>query len=59
VRRNLNDIRVAAREIADTLAEHPSDPLLQELLMSTYQSELRLLSDVTQMAPASAVRVEL
>jgi hypothetical protein len=59
VERNLNDIRVAAREIADTLAQHPSDPLLQELLLSTYQSELRLLADVTQMAPATATRVDL
>ncbi len=59
VERNLTDIRVAAREIADTLAQHPSDPLLQELLLSTYQSELRLLADVTQMAPATATRVNL
>lgn len=59
VQRNLADIRAAAREISDTLAEHPSDPLLQELLMSTYQSELRLLSDVTQMTPAAATRVNL
>jgi hypothetical protein len=59
VERNLTDIRVAAREIADTLAQHPSDPLLQELLLSTYQSELRLLADVTQMAPATATRVDL
>lgn len=59
VQRNLTDIRTAAREISDTLAEHPSDPLLQELLMSTYQSELRLLADVTQMAPAAATRVDL
>jgi hypothetical protein len=59
VERNLADIRSAAREIADTLAQHPTDPLLQELLMSTYQSELQLLADVTQMAPAPAPRVQL
>lgn len=59
VERNLADIRSAAREIADTLAEHPTDPLLHELLMSTYQSELQLLADVTQMAPARATRVQL
>lgn len=59
VERNLNDIRAAAREIADTLAEHPTDPLLHELLMSTYQSELQLLVDVTNMAPAPATRVKL
>ncbi len=59
VERNLNDIRAAAREIADTLAEHPTDPLLHELLMSTYQSELQLLVDVTHMTPAPATRVQL
>lgn len=59
VERNLADVRTAAREIADTLAQHPSDPLLQELLLSTYQSELQLLADVTEMAPASASRVDL
>lgn len=59
VEKNLADIRHAAREIADTLAEHPSDPLLQELLLSTYQSELRLLAHVTQMAPAAPTRVDL
>jgi hypothetical protein len=59
VERNLADIRSAAREIADTLAKHPTDPLLHELLMSTYQSELQLLADVTHMTPASAARIEL
>lgn len=59
VEKNLADIRHAAREIADTLAEHPSDPLLQELLLSTYQSELRLLAHVTQMAPTATTRADL
>jgi hypothetical protein len=59
VERNLADIRKAAHEIADTLAQHPNDPLLQDLLLSTYQSELRLLADVTQMSPAPATRVDL
>jgi hypothetical protein len=59
VERNLNDIRLAAREISETLAQHPTDPLLQELLLSTYQSELQLLADVTNMAPAPATRVNL
>ena len=36
-----------------TLAEHPSDPLLQELLMSTYQSELQLLANVSEMPTAT------
>lgn len=44
--RNLADLRRAASEISATLAEHPSNPLLQELLLSTYQSELALLGSV-------------
>jgi len=47
--RNLADLRRAASEISATLAEHPSHPLLQELLLSTYQSELALLGSVTDM----------
>ena len=45
--RNLADLRRAASEISATLAEHPSHPLLQELLLSTYQSELALLGSVS------------
>ena len=59
VERNLAQIRGAAHEIAETLAQHPNDPLLQELLLSTYQSELRLLADVSRMPPASTTRVDL
>lgn len=52
--RNLADLRRAAGEISATLAEHPSNPLLQELLLSTYQSELALLGSVGEMtAPMS------
>jgi hypothetical protein len=47
--RNLADLRRAASEISATLAEHPSHPLLQELLLSTYQSELALMGSVTDM----------
>ena len=43
------DLRRAANEISATLAEHPSHPLLQDLLVSTYQSELELLGSVTHM----------
>ncbi|HYM35841.1 MAG TPA: hypothetical protein VET48_10625, partial [Steroidobacteraceae bacterium] len=46
---NLLDLRRAADEIAATLAEHPSDSLLQELLLSTRQRELQLLADVSRM----------
>lgn len=61
--RNLADLRRAASEISATLAEHPSHPLLQELLLSTYQSELSLLGSVTKLSvptlnqPSSEIRL--
>ena len=51
---NLADLRRAAAEISKTLAENPSDPLLQDLLMSTYQSELQLLADVSELPTAGS-----
>jgi len=57
--RNLADLRHAATEIAATLAEHPSDPLLQDLLMSTYQRELQLLADVSEVPVSHPVRTDL
>lgn len=57
--RNLADLQHAANEISSTLAQHPSDPLLQELLMSTYQSELQLLSDVNAMTTTTSTRADL
>jgi hypothetical protein len=57
--RNLADLRHAAAELSATLKEHPSDPLLQELLMSTYQSELQLLADVNDMATTTSTRTDL
>lgn len=59
VERNLADLCHAADEISATLAEHPSDPLLQELLMSTYQSELQLLADVSELPTAGSMRTDL
>lgn len=57
--RNLADLRHAADEISKTLAENPSDPLLQDLLMSTYQRELQLLADVSEVPVNNAVRTDL
>lgn len=57
--RNLADLRQAANEISATLADHPSDPLLQDLLLSTYQRELQLLADVSEVPVSSAVRTDL
>ena len=59
VEKNLADLRHAADEISATLAENPSDPLLQELLMSTYQSELQLLANVSEVPTAGSMRTDL
>lgn len=59
VENNLADLRRAAAEISRTLAENPSDPLLQDLLISTYQSELQLLADVSELPTAGSTRTEL
>jgi len=59
VEKNLADLRHAADEISATLAQHPSDPLLQDLLMSTYQRELQLLADVSEVPVSHPVRTDL
>ena len=59
VERNLADLRRAADELSATLAQHPSDPLLQDLLMSTYQSELQLLANVSELPTAGSLRTDL
>jgi hypothetical protein len=59
VEKNLADIRHAADEISATLAQNPSDPLLQDLLMSTYQSELQLLANVSDLPTAGSMRTDL
>ena len=59
VEKNLADLRHAADELSATLAQHPSDPLLQDLLMSTYQSELQLLANVSELPTAGSMRTDL
>jgi hypothetical protein len=59
VEKNLADLRHAADEISATLTQHPSDPLLQDLLMSTYQSELQLLANVSELPSAGSMRTDL
>ena len=46
---NLEEMRRAADEINAALAEQPGDPLLEELLLKTYQDELAVLSNVDQL----------
>jgi hypothetical protein len=53
---NLADLRRAESEIVANLSQHPSDSLLHELLMSTYQSEAQLLADVSEIPLANSPR---
>jgi len=52
---NLAQLRRAANEINDALAEQPGDPLLEELLLGTYQEELAVLAAANQLAAAGGV----
>ena len=51
---NLADLRRAENEIVASLAQNPSDALLHELLMSTYQSEAQLLADLSDIPTAQS-----
>jgi hypothetical protein len=62
---NLGEMQRAAEQINAALAEQPGDPLLEELLLKTYQDELAVLANVNQLtdalavAPAAGKRIEL
>jgi len=49
---NLAQLRRAADAINQALAEEPGDPLLEELLLSTYQEELAVLAAANQLTAA-------
>lgn len=49
---NLGELRRAAVEINAALDEQPGDPLLEELLLKTYQDELAVLANVSQLTNA-------
>lgn len=51
---NLAEMRRAADQINAALAEQPGDPLLEELLLMTYQDELAVLANVNQLTTALA-----
>jgi len=51
---NLGEMRRAADEINAALAEQPGDPLLEELLLKTYQDELAVLSNISQLTNSLA-----
>ena len=52
--KNLAELHRASAEINAALARQPGDPLLQELLLSTYQEELGVLASVNQLTGTSA-----
>ena len=63
---NLAELRRATREINEALELQPGDPLLEELLMNTYQAELGVLADASQLtsmngalAPMDPARIRL
>ena len=49
---NLAELRRAAVEINEALDEQPGDPMLEELLLSTYQEELSVLAAASQLTAA-------
>ena len=63
---NLAELRRATREINQALELQPGDPLLEELLMNTYQAELGVLANASQLtsmngalAPMDPARIQL
>jgi hypothetical protein len=48
VEKNLAEIQQALTQINAALELVPGDPMLQELLMNTYQDELNLLAQLNQ-----------
>jgi hypothetical protein len=50
---NLAEMHRAAAEINVALARQPGDPLLEELLLNTYQDELGVLASVNQLTGTS------
>lgn len=53
---NLGELRRASAEINGLLAERPGDPLLEELLLATYQDELAVLANASQITAAADLR---
>jgi len=51
---NLADLRRAENELVANINKNPSDPLLHDLLISTYQSEAQLLADVSALSQPSS-----
>lgn len=54
VNANLGGIEIARRDINSALQEHPNDALLQQLLLSSYTNEIKILSDIGGMTRSVA-----
>ncbi|MFO1407994.1 MAG: hypothetical protein U1F08_10725 [Steroidobacteraceae bacterium] len=52
---NLAEMRRAAEEINAALERRPGDPLLEELLLNTYQDELGVIASVNQLTTTAYV----
>ena len=57
--KNLNTIRVAIKDINDSLAKEPGNSLLQELLLSTYHEEMSLMIRVDGIANTTMRREDI
>ena len=55
---SLADLRRAENEIVAGLSANPSDSLLQELLLSTFQSESQLLADMTELSDSNPTNTD-
>ena len=56
VEQNIADIRAAISEMNQALANEPDNALLQDLLLSAYREELRLMRKVDSIATATEMR---
>lgn len=59
VRQNLASIRGSLREMSMALASDPDNADLQDLLLSTYEQELQVMTEINRMPGASARRIDL
>jgi hypothetical protein len=57
--RNIETIRSALEEIDGALQDNPDDPLLQELMLQTYQKELDVMARVNGLAGPARRRTDL
>lgn len=57
--RNIEAIRSALEQIDQALQQSPDDPLLQELLLKTYQTELDVMARVNGLAGPARRRTDL